>query len=212
MTVNSVDGGRLSRRHSRSSSRPTRATRTAQNDPDPLAHAGVEREPRERDEPEPARLFTPGQRQLPERAAVPGEQAGRSRPPHPSQAAPTFIVTIDYTGRPGVYNDGDGTTEGWFRSNTPAAPNDGAFVTTEPVGTMAWMPLNNHPSAKPTVDVYDTVNAGKTAISAGELVSTNPQANPPDANFPGGSVTWHLALAGADRQLPVDEQHRELTT
>src|SRR6185436_10788349 len=59
----------------------------------------------------------------------------------------TFTVTIQYTGRPGVHVDGDGSTEGWFRVNTTAAPNDGAFVTTEPVGTDSWMPLNNHPSA-----------------------------------------------------------------
>ena len=44
-------------------------------------------------------------------------------------------MTVDYTGRPGVHADGDGTTEGWFRVNTAAAPNDGSFVTTEPVGT-----------------------------------------------------------------------------
>src|SRR5262249_38601195 len=27
-----------------------------------------------------------------------------------------FTVTVNYTGRPGVHNDGDGTTEGWFRA------------------------------------------------------------------------------------------------
>ena len=31
------------------------------------------------------------------------------------------------------------------------------------------MPLNNHPSAKPTYDFYDTVRLGKTAIANGEL-------------------------------------------
>ncbi len=30
------------------------------------------------------------------------------------------------------------------------------------------MPLNDHPSAKPTYDFYDTVNAGKTAIANGD--------------------------------------------
>ncbi len=115
----------------------------------------------------------------------------------------TFTVTIEYTGRPGVHVDGDGSTEGWFRVNTTAAPNDGAFVTTEPVGTDSWMPLNNHPSAKPTYDFYDTTNIGKTAVANGELVGTTPptgttfvpvsptSVNPPDANFPGGSWTWH---------------------
>lgn len=108
-----------------------------------------------------------------------------------------FTVTVNYTGRPGVHTDGDGSTEGWFRVNTAAAPNDGGFVTTEPVGNMAWMPLNNHPSAKPTYDVYDTVPVGKTAISVGELVTSQfdpvqpSTVNPPNANFPGGSWTWH---------------------
>ena len=79
-------------------------------------------------------------------------------------------MSVDYTGRPGVHLDGDGSTEGWFRSDNPAG--DGGFVTTEPVGTEDWMPLNNHPSAKPTYDFYDTVNAGRTAIANGELLST----------------------------------------
>src|SRR6185312_3386075 len=84
---------------------------------------------------------------------------------------------------PGVHNDGDGTTEGWFRSS------DGGFVTTEPVGSEDWMPLNDHPSAKPTYDFYDTVPLGKTAIANGELVSQT--ANAPEATFPNGSTTWH---------------------
>src|SRR5215813_5023995 len=37
-----------------------------------------------------------------------------------------FSVTVAYTGRPGVHNDGDGTTEGWFRSNQPKG--DGGSV------------------------------------------------------------------------------------
>ena len=100
-----------------------------------------------------------------------------------------------------MHTDGDGSTEGWFRVNTAAAPNDGSFVTTEPIGNMAWMPLNNHPTAKPTYDIYDTVPVGKTAIGPGELVGAAPgalfgpvaptQVNPPDANFPGGSWLWH---------------------
>jgi hypothetical protein len=98
-----------------------------------------------------------------------------------------FNVTVSYTGRPGVHTDGDGTTEGWFRNDLP--PGDGGFVTTEPVGTEDWMPLNDHPTAKPTYDFYDTVNAGKTAIANGILRSANDNA--PDALFPGGSTTFH---------------------
>ena len=103
----------------------------------------------------------------------------------PNNAA--FKVTVFYTGRPGVHTDGDGTTEGWFRNEEP--PGDGGFVTTEPVGTEDWMPLNNHPTAKPTYDFYDTVNAGRTAVANGILRST--KNNPPDASFPGGSTTYH---------------------
>jgi hypothetical protein len=157
-----------------------------QDDPDPLAHAISNVNPVSATNPNPPACSpqVSGNSQN-------GQQCPANKlvitPAAPIPEGSTFIVTVNYTGRPGVYNDGDGTTEGWFRSNNPVG--DGAFVTTEPVGSMAWMPLNNHPSAKPTVDVYDTVNPGKTAISAGELIST--QANPPDANFLGGSVTWH---------------------
>jgi hypothetical protein len=109
------------------------------------------------------------------------------RPSSPIASGATFVVEVDYTGRPGVHNDGDGTTEGWFRVGQPS--DAGGFVTTEPVATEDWMPLNDHPSSKPTYDVYDTVPLGKTAIANGELVSQ--LANLPDANFPGGSTSWH---------------------
>jgi len=98
-----------------------------------------------------------------------------------------FQVTVFYTGRPGVHTDGDGSTEGWFRNNKP--PGDGGFVTTEPVGTEAWMPLNDHPTAKPTYDFYDTVTTGRTAVANGMLLST--VHNAPDALFRGGSTTYH---------------------
>jgi len=108
-------------------------------------------------------------------------------PGAPIRDGAVFSVTVAYTGRPGVHNDGDGTTEGWFRSNQPKG--DGGFVTTEPVGTEDWMPLNNYPSAKPTYDFDDTVGAGKTVLANGVLVSRT--HHPPDSQFPGGSVTWH---------------------
>jgi hypothetical protein len=108
-------------------------------------------------------------------------------PRHPLHRGEVFRVKVAYTGRPGVHLDGDGSTEGWFRSADPAG--DGGFVTTEPVGTEDWMPLNNHPSAKPTYDFYDTVNAGRTAIANGRLLSST--AHAPDARFPGGSTTFH---------------------
>jgi hypothetical protein len=107
-------------------------------------------------------------------------------PSAPLAKGAAFTVTVAYTGRPGVHTDGDGTTEGWFRSNDPVG--DGGFVTTEPVGTEDWMPLNDHPSAKPTYDFDDTVNSGKTVLANGILESIKHHG--PDAQFPLGSVTW----------------------
>jgi aminopeptidase N len=108
-------------------------------------------------------------------------------PAGPISRGATFTVTVAYTGRPGVHNDGDGTTEGWFRSDRPKG--DGGFVTTEPVGTEDWMPLNDFPAAKPAYDFYDTVAAGKTVLANGILVSRTPHAD--GSRFPHGSVTWH---------------------
>lgn len=113
------------------------------------------------------------------------------KPAHPLRSGARFTVTVAYTGRPGVHEDGDGTTEGWFRSNKPAG--DGGFVTTEPVGTEDWMPLNDHPSAKPTYDFYDTVTAGRTVLANGILRWKRHHA--PNSQFPRGSTTWHWHMA-----------------
>ncbi len=106
------------------------------------------------------------------------------------EAGSQFVVEVAYTGRPGVHRDGDGTTEGWFRSDDPAG--DGGFVTTEPVGTEDWMPLNDHPSAKPTYDFYDYVTQGRTAVANGIMVE---QKTGHDAGFPHGYsyFHWHMA-------------------
>ena len=104
-------------------------------------------------------------------------------PRAPIRGGSVFTVTVHYTGRPGVHNDGDGTTEGWFR-----AP-DGGFVTTEPVASEDWMPLNDYPTAKPTYDFSDTVTAGRTVVANGKLVSV--QHHAASREFPGGSVTWN---------------------
>ena len=65
----------------------------------------------------------------------------------------------------------------------------GGFVTTEPVGTEDWMPLNDYPAAKPSYDYYDTINAGKTALANGQLKSVSHHG--PSSQFPAGSVTYH---------------------
>jgi Peptidase family M1 domain len=165
-----------------------------QNDPDPRAHEASQLNP----------VGGPGHNPLPP-ACTPeltstsaadqnsknGTQCPANKlvitPGAPIRDGAVFSVTVAYTGRPGVHNDGDGTTEGWFRSNQPKG--DGGFVTTEPVGTEDWMPLNDYPSAKPTYDFDDTVGAGKTVLANGVLVSRT--HHPPDSQFPAGSVTWH---------------------
>jgi Peptidase family M1 domain len=164
-----------------------------QNDPDPRAHQASQLNP----------VGGPAHNPLPPACTpeLPSIRAGQNSrngtqcpasklvitPAAPIADRSVFSVTVAYTGRPGVHNDGDGTTEGWFRSNRPKG--DGGFVTTEPVGTEDWMPLNDYPSAKPTYDFYDTVGAGKTVLANGVLVSR--VHHPPDRRFPGGSVTWH---------------------
>ena len=161
------------------------------DDPDPLAHQAGQRNPVGGPQHNPLPpACTPA---LTGRTATAqnGQPCPKNKlvitPVRPIQRGDRFTVTISYTGRPGVHLDGDGSTEGWFRSNSPVG--DGGFVTTEPVGSEDWMPLNDHPSAKPTYDLFATVNPGKTAIGNGKLVSRAKQ--PGNAQFPHGSTTWH---------------------
>jgi hypothetical protein len=159
-----------------------------QDDPNPAAHEASESNPvgGPHNNPLPP-ACTP---ELPNTNATSGSMDGTQCPANklvitpsaPIRDGATFTVTVRYTGRPGVHNDGDGTTEGWFR-----AP-DGGFVTTEPVASEDWMPLNDYPTAKPTYDFSDTVTAGRTVVANGVLVSV--QHHAASTEFPGGSVTW----------------------
>ena len=160
-----------------------------QNDPAPAAHEASESNPVGGPTNNPlAPACSP---ELPNTDATADSMDGTPCPANklvitPSsriRAGATFTVTVSYTGRPGVHNDGDGTTEGWFR-----AP-DGGFVTTEPVASEDWMPLNDYPTAKPTYDFSDTVTAGRTVVANGVLVSV--QHHGATREFPGGSVTWN---------------------
>ena len=127
-------------------------------------------------------------------------------PQQPLPEGHVFHVKVAYTGRPGVHLDGDGTTEGWFRSDDPSG--DGGFVTTEPVGTEDWMPLNNHPSAKPTYDFHDTVNSSRTAIANGRLLSVH--THPHRQQVPARLADLPLAVRRTGRELPRREQRRPL--
>jgi hypothetical protein len=106
------------------------------DDPDPLAHAISNVNPVSASNP-----FPPACSPQVSGNSQNGLQCPANKlviiPSAPIPSGETIIVTINYTGRPGVHTDGDGSTEGWFQVNTAAAPNDGSFVTTEPVGSMA---------------------------------------------------------------------------
>jgi hypothetical protein len=165
------------------------------NDPDPRAHEASQRTPVGGPQDNPLPPACSPELTVDDPDGQDGQQCPANKlvitPRHPLPRGTAFVVSVAYTGRPGVHLDGDGSTEGWFRSDEP--PGDGGFVTTEPVGTEDWMPLNDHPSAKPTYDFYDTVNAGRTAIANGVLVGSSRHA--PDALFPGGSTTFHWHMA-----------------
>jgi hypothetical protein len=179
-----------------------------QGDPDPLAHEASQTNP----------VGGPGSNPLPpactpeldssqDADALDGTQCPANKlvitPPAPIRNGTPFTVVVNYTGRPGVHNDGDGSTEGWF------AAAGGSFVTTEPVGTEDWMPLNDYPSAKPTYDFYDTVNAGKTALANGELKSVTHHA--PDSGFPADSVTYHWASGAPVASYLVEDSVGDYT-
>src|SRR6201996_906160 len=158
------------------------------NDPDPRAHEASQTNPVGGPDKNPLPpACTPeinGQSSV---DALDGTQCPANKlvvtPASPLRDGAYFTVVVNYTGRPGVHNDGDGSTEGWF------AATGGGFVTDGPVGTEAGMPLNDYPAAKPSYDVYDTINAGKTALANGQLKSVTQHG--PSSQFPAGSVTYH---------------------
>jgi hypothetical protein len=199
MTVNSVEvDGQPASFHFAQPTYP--GDPNGQDDPDPAAHAVSNSNPVSATNPNPPACSPQVSNNTQNGLQCPANKLVVV-PSTPIPSGTTVTVTIDYTGRPGVHTDGDGSTEGWFRIAT--AGQEGSFVTTEPVGNDSWMPMNNFPTAKPTYDIYDTTNIGKTAVGPGELagytapVGTTyqpvppPASNPPDANFPTGSVTWH---------------------
>jgi hypothetical protein len=190
MTVRSVwvDGRPASFRFAR----PTYAgDPNGPDDPDPLAHQASQVTPVGGPDDNPLPPACTPQATGTDVNAQDGQPCPANKlvvtPQKPLPRGHVFHVKVAYTGRPGVHLDGDGTTEGWFRSDDPLG--DGGFVTTEPVGTEDWMPLNNHPSAKPTYDFHDTVNRSRTAIANGRLVSVH--THPHDKRFPHGSRTFH---------------------
>ncbi|WP_084286159.1 M1 family aminopeptidase [Solirubrobacter soli] len=172
------------------------------DDPNPLAHQASNTNPVSATNPNPP-ACAPINNNASSQGAACGDTKLVITPAQPIPNGTTFKVVINYTGQPGIRSNPSLGNEGWFRNNTPTA--DGAMVTNEPSGSMAWMPLNNQASVKPTYDIHTTINydpalvvngvdGNRVAIGNGRLVSK--VVNPPDANFPtGGSRTfnWHSA-------------------
>ena len=167
------------------------------DDPDPLAHRASNTNPVSATNPNPPACAPAGNNANQQNVPC-GETKLVITPAQPIPSGTTFKVKVNYIGQPGIRVNPSLGNEGWFKSNTPA--NDGAMVTSEPSGSMAWMPLNNHVSVKPTYDIHSTVNYDPAAaqnrvfIGPGRLVSK--VVNAPDANYPTtGSRTfnWHSA-------------------
>src|SRR3954449_3314394 len=97
-----------------------------QDDPNPAAHAASTVNPVSATNPNP-----PACSPQSTSAAQVGTQCPATKlvvtPSAPIPSGTTFIVTVNYSGRPGVHVDADGSTEGWFRIAT--AGQEGAFVT-----------------------------------------------------------------------------------
>ena len=85
---------------------------------------------------------------------------------------------------------------------------DGSFVTTEPVGTEDWMPLNDHPSRE--ADLRLLRHRRRSADGDRQRRTRSSQRQPARRELPGRLDHLALALAGADRQLPGREQRRPL--
>lgn len=91
------------------------------------------------------------------------------------QAGDTFVVTVDYRGRPQPRPDRVLGRVGWQRAGSVS------IVAAEPYGAHLWFPSNDHPSDKAAFRFSITVPEGMTAIANGVLVSSTER---------GGRTTW----------------------
>ena len=91
------------------------------DDPEPARARRVELNPVSATNPNPPACAPQvGNTLAAQGAPVPGEQArDHARGADPGRRR--LHGPLNYTGRPGVHVDGDGSTEGWFRNNTPAS-------------------------------------------------------------------------------------------
>ena len=103
-------------------------------------------------------------------------------PPAGIPAESRFTVEIAYEGEPRPLVDPDLSSEGWIRACSRPGDCDGSFTVNEPLGAQSWLPCNNHPSDKATVDTTITAPASHVALGAGELAARTEN--------PDGTATW----------------------
>ncbi len=158
------------------------------DDPDPQAHQQGQQDPVGGPEHNPLPpACSPGLSGKDGRHARDGEPCPATKlvitPDRSIPAGGSFLVDVRYHGRPGLHADADGARDGWW------ATRGGAVTNTEPLGSQAWMPLNNHPSAKPTYDVWVRTQRGKTVIANG--ARRGARQHRPGPRFSKGSQTVH---------------------
>ena len=186
--------------------RPERAGRPRSAGP-----CGLERQPGQRDQPEPAGLLTPGQRQLPERHPVPGEQAGDHARRRRSRAGRRSSVTVNYTGRPGRAPRRRRHDRGLVPRRT--RPRRRTTAASSPPSRSAPWPgcrsTTTRPPSRPTTSTTPSPSArrrSRPASSSGDpgpTLGRSPHGGQPaGCELPGRLVTLALAFAGAGRQLP----------
>ena len=125
-------------------------------------------------------------------------------PSSPIPSGATFVVQVNYAGRPGVHNDGDGTTEGWFRVGTAGRPRQlrhdragrdrGLDAAERPPEREADLRLLRHRSGR-----QDGDRQRRARLAAGEPARRELRRRVDDLA---------LALARRDRVVPRREQHR----
>jgi aminopeptidase N len=101
-------------------------------------------------------------------------------PPSPIAGGTSFVVEVDYRGRPDpFFIPGFDTRAGWV------VTAEGIHVIAEPDGARTWFPANDHPTDKATFTITVTVPEPFVAVSNGTLVARTTTA---------GETTsiWHM--------------------
>ena len=197
-----------------SSSRPTPATRTGQDDPDPLAHQASQVTPgrRARPQPAPAGVLAAGhrrRRQRAERRRLSGEQARD----HAAATAARRAAVFQVVGRLHRPAGGPPRRRRLDRGLVPlrragrrrrvrdhrAGRHRGLDAAEQPPERQADVRLLRHRQRR----------AARRSPTAGCCRTVR---TAPDAAFPSGSTTFHWRSGGARRQLPGREQRRPTTT